>query len=67
MPIIIKPLLDLLESIAQDNYTLKQLKNTQVKAQANATDCYGKIVLVKCSLGQIVKIIGDKKREYKDK
>lgn len=62
MPIIIKPLLNLLESITQDNYTLKQLKNTQVKDQANATDYYGKIVLIEYSLGQIVKIIGDKRR-----
>lgn len=42
---IIEPLTDLLDKIANENYTLKHFKHKHVKAQANATESYSKNIL----------------------
>ena len=42
---IIEPLLELMKSIANDKYTLKQLKDYQVKVQVNTSEIYRKLTL----------------------
>ena len=42
---VIEPLLELMKSIANDKYTLKQLKDYQVKVQVNTSEIYRKLTL----------------------
>lgn len=40
---VIEPLMELLKEIANDNFTIKQLKNSEVKIQVNTSDDYRKL------------------------
>ena len=42
----IEPLSELMKNIANDNYTLKQLKHSQVKVQVHTFEIYRKFTLV---------------------
>lgn len=43
---IIEPLTELMEKIANDDCTLKQLKDNQVKVQVNTPETYRELILV---------------------
>lgn len=42
----IKPLMQIIDSVAQDNYFLKPVSNNQMKVQSNSIEAYRNIVKI---------------------